>query len=219
MIIQDVYNSFDILPSLQLHMLRVAAVTQEVCKQIDKKLSTETTLLITASLLHDLGNLVKFDMTLFPGLFEPEWVKYRKHQQQKTKEQYGFPAEPATIQMCKELPLSSSTQILLESVLTSDFKQAIENKLSLKVLLIHFADMNIWIDWYLPRQERIQKLRNRFIRNKGYTEQQANIVTQELLQAWEYTSKLLQSLWRNSSLVNSEYIDQQAQLLRSFQII
>jgi 5'-deoxynucleotidase YfbR-like HD superfamily hydrolase len=72
MIIQDIYNSFKILPSLQLHMLRVAAVTQEVCKQIYTQLPVTSETLITIALLHDLGNLVKFDMTLFPDLFEPE---------------------------------------------------------------------------------------------------------------------------------------------------
>jgi 5'-deoxynucleotidase YfbR-like HD superfamily hydrolase len=72
MIIQDIYNRFEILPSLQLHMLRVAAVTQEICKQVKDKLSNETKTLITLSLLHDLGNLVKFDISLFPKLFEPK---------------------------------------------------------------------------------------------------------------------------------------------------
>jgi hypothetical protein len=169
--------------------------------------------------LHDLGNLVKFDMTLFPDLFEPEWIAYRTQQKQSTIQNHGFPAEPATLSMCTQLPLTQTTQKLLESFLSSRFEKAIEDQLPIQILLVHFADMHIWMSWYIPRKERVQKLRKRYIRNKNYSEQQADDITQEILQTWQHTYELLYSLWRDGSSLDPEYIDQQAALLRSFQII
>ena len=112
-------------------MLRVAAVTQEVCRQVDEKLSIKSDILISVSLLHNLGNLVKFDITLFPRLFEPEWVEYWKQQKNQTVVQHGLPAKSATIHMCKELSISSSIQILLEWVLTSHYEKYIDQQAQL----------------------------------------------------------------------------------------
>jgi tRNA nucleotidyltransferase (CCA-adding enzyme) len=121
--------------------------------------------------------------------------------------------------MCKELPITSSTQLFLELFLSSHFDKAIESKLPLEVLLIHFADMNIWMDWYIPRQERIQKLHTRFMRNKNYTKLEADHAVQQLLQAWQYTCEVLHSLWRDDSLMTAEFIDSEAEWLRAFKII
>jgi HD-GYP domain-containing protein (c-di-GMP phosphodiesterase class II) len=71
MIIQTIYDTYNIPAHLQLHMLRVAAIVQNICQEW-KTQNMDVQQLITVALLHDLGNIVKFNMTLYPTVWEPE---------------------------------------------------------------------------------------------------------------------------------------------------
>ena len=73
--ITDIYKEYKIMPSLQMHMLRVAAVTKMIVDNYNMDLDKES--LVVAALVHDLGNIVKMDnMATFPDFFEPEGVEY-----------------------------------------------------------------------------------------------------------------------------------------------
>jgi 5'-deoxynucleotidase YfbR-like HD superfamily hydrolase len=55
--------------NLQLHQLRVAAVGQIICESIPDFDETEE--VVTTCLLHDMGNIIKFDLNYFPEFLEP----------------------------------------------------------------------------------------------------------------------------------------------------
>jgi len=55
----EIYTAYTVLPSLQLHMLRVAAVAKVICDNwIWEDFDKEATM--TSCFLHDMGNILKF---------------------------------------------------------------------------------------------------------------------------------------------------------------
>jgi len=73
MTIQQIYDHYDIMPSLQLHMLRVTAVAAMIVESFNQPLDKNN--IIKACLLHDMGNIVKFDFNYMkesmPQFLEP----------------------------------------------------------------------------------------------------------------------------------------------------
>ena len=65
--ITDIYNEYKIMPHLQMHQLRVAAVASVICDSIDFDL--DKNLVITTCLLHDMGNVIKFNLNQTKSVF------------------------------------------------------------------------------------------------------------------------------------------------------
>ena len=71
------------MPQLAMHQLRVAAVAQQICAHIKESVNAD--LVIAACLLHDMGNILKFDLSQFPEFLQPEGAEYW----QKVKDDYA----------------------------------------------------------------------------------------------------------------------------------
>ena len=69
--IKDIYSKYNIPPNLQLHMFRVAAFADILCDN-HKKVDFDKEIIIKSCLLHDLGNIIKFDFDNFPELLGAE---------------------------------------------------------------------------------------------------------------------------------------------------
>ena len=65
MTIWEAYEAYRIMPNLRLHQLRVAAVARELAQA----LHADVELVTRAALLHDMGNIMKSDLTQFPPEF------------------------------------------------------------------------------------------------------------------------------------------------------
>ena len=61
----NIYAKYKIPPQLQTHQLRVAAVAKTICEHLWPKLSDMRTIISTC-LVHDMGNIIKFDLDKFP---------------------------------------------------------------------------------------------------------------------------------------------------------
>jgi hypothetical protein len=112
--IKQIYQRFEILPQLQQHMVRVAAVARLACTQMSVKVSENE--IITACLLHDLGNLAKFDLSVFPQALEPEGLEVWQERQQQLWDAYGRSPHTATQAMLAELPVSERVRQLVASI-------------------------------------------------------------------------------------------------------
>lgn len=86
MAVQTVYKKYRIFKGLQDHMLRVAAVAKIICDNFEGELNKKD--ILTACLLHDMGNIIKVDFTHFPEFFEPEGVEYWKNVKGEFEEKY-----------------------------------------------------------------------------------------------------------------------------------
>ncbi len=101
MIILEVYREYKILPFLQLHQLRVAAVAKQICDSLSVPVDTDG--VVAAALLHDMGNILKFDFSRFPDVFQPKGVPYWRSVQAEYRAKYGNNEHDATLAIAREL--------------------------------------------------------------------------------------------------------------------
>ncbi len=99
--IKDIYLKYSVNKGLQEHMIRVAAVAQLICDKSTIKLDTKN--IVTACLLHDMGNLIKAKMDSMPELYEPEGVAYWTQVQIEMKYKYGTDEHIATMAIVNEI--------------------------------------------------------------------------------------------------------------------
>jgi len=148
-------------------MLRVAGVCQMICDHWSgTKIDRNT--LISAALLHDMGNLVKytFDITTNTIL---QWLdtKELKKQQKIMIEKYGDDDHAANIAICKELEVDKNIIKLVDAVEFNNLSVFTLEKNILEILLI-YSDLRVWpfgilsILWRLEeafiRYKRIDRL-------------------------------------------------------------
>jgi len=110
------------MPNLRLHMYRVAGVASVICDNIAENVDRES--IITACLLHDMGNIIKFKLDLFPTFLEPEGREYWQNVQNEYFKKYGKDEHVATIDIAREVGVNEKVMHLLESI---GFTQAKEN--------------------------------------------------------------------------------------------
>jgi hypothetical protein len=106
--ISQVYEHYQIPPNLQRHMLQTAALGQIICDhwtgpRLKKKL------VITTLLVHDMGNIVKFDFdspTANQFLTGHKDVDYWRQVQSNFQKKYGVRADQANLAIIDEMGLS-----------------------------------------------------------------------------------------------------------------
>jgi hypothetical protein len=147
------------MPVLQMHQLRVAAVAKQICDSLVVKVDTKT--VVTASLLHDMGNIIKFDLSLFPQYYKPEGVDYWRTVQEQYINTYGTDEHQASLAIAQELGV---TQPVLDCIEAVDFAKAIENAKSkeLEPKICDNADMRVGPHGVLSLQERLAEGAKRY---------------------------------------------------------
>ena len=91
---REIYAQYKIMPSLQLHQLRMAAVAKLTFCNC-KKLVNERDVIL-ACLFHDMGNILKFDLTKFPEFTQPEGIEYWESVKDEYRKKYGTDQHVAT---------------------------------------------------------------------------------------------------------------------------
>ena len=101
--IREIYHKYSIPPNLQLHMLRVAAVGSYIAQNIETK-NIDAEVIIKTLLLHDMGNIIKFDFSNTAILGEEKnRIEYWKTVQSDFIQKYGTDEHRATESIAKEL--------------------------------------------------------------------------------------------------------------------
>lgn len=141
MTIEEVYKKYKIPPALAMHMLRVAAVASIICDNFTESIDKQE--IVTACLLHDMGNIVKADFAAFPAEFyQPEGIEYLKNVQKEYLEKYGDDEHEPTRQITTELGLSEKIVHLASGngfmVLC---KHRDEEDMNMKIM--HYADNRV----------------------------------------------------------------------------
>lgn len=104
MTIQQIYDEYKIPPFLQLHQLRVAAVAKMLCDAgLDVVQERD---MIKTCLVHDMGNIIKFDMDMFYESWDPEGTAYWNGVKDDFKRRYGGDEMRATLNIIEELGLN-----------------------------------------------------------------------------------------------------------------
>lgn len=164
--ITDIYLEYEIPSNLQEHMLRVAAVGQIVADSWIAKDEINDSFLISALLLHDMGNILKFDLSN-PSQLSTEDLSWLKRVQQKYQEKYGCDEHYATIKIAQELHLPPKIVEMLGMKENDAFRSSTHYALlspdwSLKIKA--YADLRVGPHTILTIDERFDDI---LVRYKG----------------------------------------------------
>ncbi|MDO8512962.1 MAG: HD domain-containing protein [bacterium] len=156
----EIYQKYNIMPQLQLHQLRVAGVAKLICDNFPDQLDTDG--VIKACLVHDMGNILKFDLTLFPESLAPEGLVYWENVKKEISQKYKTKDEhEVTRQIAKELNLPTGIQDYLNSV---GFLQTSSNVLHdhYENKICCYADMRVTPFGIVSAQERLAEGKKRY---------------------------------------------------------
>ncbi len=158
-VILELYDTYKIMPQLAAHQLRVAAVAYAITQAIFEPLHTEE--LISACLLHDMGNILKFDLTVFPEFLEPQGRDYWEGVKEEWRKKYGSDEHLATLAIAREIGVSERTVSYIDAV---GFSQADENEESgsFEKKIAAYADMRVAPQGIVTLDERLEEANRRY---------------------------------------------------------
>ncbi len=102
--INAIYSRYHIPSHLQEHMLLVSAVGLWIIDHLDRDISIDPHLVTVTNLLHDMGNLIKFDFR--PGHvigLSAQEVDYWRTKQEEMIRKYGNHEHKACIKIAQEI--------------------------------------------------------------------------------------------------------------------
>lgn len=161
--VTEIYKKFGIPPNLQEHMFRVWGVVSFIEKHWnDSEIKVDWDLVKKAALLHDLGNVVRFDFNKHPEFLGKEQVNvdHWKDIQKKVIGSYGSDDHEATKKMLKEI---GAAQEMVDIIQEKSFGNSVTIKDSdnwpLKIL--YYADIRTLPGGIGTLEERIADVRER----------------------------------------------------------
>jgi len=164
MSIEKIYKKYKIMPSLQEHMLRVAAVASLICDSINIPVDRES--IVNACLLHDMGNIIKFRIGILPEFYEPEGVEYWQEVQNEYIKKYGENEHEATLKIIKELGLSPKIGSLVDQIRFS-FTCKHHDSDSLEIKIVHYSDGRVDPHGVVSYEERMKEGKKRYKNHKS----------------------------------------------------
>ncbi len=122
----DVYSSYQIPKHLQIHMLRVTAFGALVSDRFDPNIVLDKESLVAAMLIHDMGNILKFDINVTRSLGVSE-VEINNIEKTKSeyRQKYGNDEHSATYAIALELGVTSNAYHILTNMGSSKIKHMI----------------------------------------------------------------------------------------------
>lgn len=147
------------MPNLQEHQLRVGAVAQQIYQSFRSKINIPE--IISACLLHDVGNILKFDLNLFPQFLEPKGLTYWEGIQREFEAKYGKDEHSATLSIAKEIGISENTLVYLNAVGFSKITKNLSEKDFGKKICC-YSDMRVGPFGIITIDERISDGKKRY---------------------------------------------------------
>jgi hypothetical protein len=184
MTILEIYKKYQIMPQLQEHQLRVAAVAEAILNHLSLILNAHD--IVAACLLHDMGNILKFDLAKSHLLLNKEidvnfWQKVKEEYRQK----YGEDEHEASMKIARELNVS---QRVIELVDAIGFETAAGNAASqdLGKKICAYADDRVSPKSVVTLEQRFLDLRARYAhRHQEWGNEQKRINFEESLRTIE----------------------------------
>jgi len=209
--ITDIYTLYNIMPNLQLHQLRVAAVASQICDSLDVDVDKEK--IITTCLLHDMGNIIKADFSRFPDFLEPEGVEYWKEVKDHFVRTYGNKEDLATLAIMKELGVLQDLQDYAHKL---DFAHVCKTKqgedLTLKV--IKYSDLRVGPYGVLSYEDRMNDVKERYSgRAHLYQDREELILCGKELESQVFSHSNIKP-----EDISDESVASQIEILKNFEI-
>ena len=157
---RQLYTEYKIMPSLQLHQLRVAAVGKLISEAFKGPIRSHDVIL--ACLFHDMGNIIKSDLTYFPEFIEPEGLTHWQGIKDGYVKRYGVDHHAANATIAREIGLSENACILIDGVGFSKLEDVL-NDASNERKVCEYADLRVGPHGVLLLIERLLEGRRRYL--------------------------------------------------------
>ena len=153
------------MPNLVMHQIRVAAVAMQICESFDLEIDKES--IIKACLLHDMGNIIKFQLDIFPEQNEPEGIEYWKTVKNEYISKYGVNEHQASLLIALELGVLDHIKDLIYCVDSASVEKiAREDDFEKKICM--YADGRVTPHGVVSIEERSIEAKERY-KNHPYT--------------------------------------------------
>lgn len=162
--ILEIYRQHKIMPFLARHQLRVAAVGKMIASSIP---GVDVEGVVTVCLLHDMGNIIKSDLSYFPEAIEPEGIEYWTGVKNEYVQQYGNDEHIATLEICRKLGLDETRLGYLNAIGFSRSVTTLESG-SIEKMICLYADQRVGPHGVLSLDGRLADGRKRYAEKKGY---------------------------------------------------
>lgn len=210
--IEQLYTQYQIPPNLQQHMLWTAALGQLVVQswQADPIKKDQT---ILALLVHDMGNIVKFDLEsdFSAKLLESQGQTLSRWQQvqQEFTAKYSADADQANIAIAQEVGLPELVIQLLKNHTFEQIPELVENQ-QWEHLICLYGDLRIGPHGLLSIKERIEDLRQRYLQ-RDHAWANKKLFEKRLSDSLWLEKKLNQRTKLNLSNLNQKQLDEMCQ--------
>lgn len=172
--ILDVYKEYKIMPSLGEHMLRVASVASLICDNFTLPIDKQK--IIAIALLHDMGNIIKSRLDIFPEFVEPEGLGYWEQVKNDFILKFGNDEHQATVAIINELGLPESYAVFANKNRFS-MLCAHKNDTDFNVKILHYSDMRVSPHGVMSYEDRQTEARSRYKDFKsGITEKERDML-------------------------------------------
>lgn len=159
---REIYAAYRIMPDLQFHQLRVAAVGKFICDNFKKPINTRNVAL--ACLFHDMGNIIKSDLTQFPEFLKPQGKEYWEQVKVEYIQEYGKDEHAATNIIGKEIGLPESVLGIIDNMRFSRSEEILSSE-SYELKIAKYADLRAGPHGIIPIRERLDEAKRRYERS------------------------------------------------------
>lgn len=156
---RDVYEAYRIMPNLQEHQLRVAAVSKMICDTVRGTMDENAVIL--AALFHDMGNILKFDLTYFKEFTANEGVEYWRSVKADFAAKFGSDHHAASVAIARQLGLSPDVVRLISRVTFLNLRE-IRDEDAYEQKIVDYADLRVGPHGVVSMQERLAEARARY---------------------------------------------------------
>lgn len=167
MTIKDIYSKYPIPPNLQRHMFRVTSVAEIIYNSWIEKKDLKIDVILKACLVHDVGNLLKFDLINNVNFLEEEaknvdsWRKIKSEMSEK----FGPEEHKATEIICKEICLETKALWVVKNWGFGNFDKVLaSNNWEYKICV--YSDHRIGPFGTVKLKERFNEQRKRYEKQK-----------------------------------------------------
>lgn len=167
--ISFIYKKYSVPKNIQMHLFRTASVAEYILDALPNKRDKES--IITALLLHDIGNIVKMSLGEKGITFLAKEDKTRVPELQKIKDEfiakYGSDDILVSLAIAKEIGVSERVLFLLKY---KSFKDAcfISTSNDLELSICGYSDWRVGPFGVLSLDARIQEVKHRYKDKKLY---------------------------------------------------
>jgi len=215
MTISEIYSKYEIPQNLQEHMLRVAAVGSLLVDFLSENITLDKHVVISDLLLHDMGNILKYDFSDHIK-FDADELDNLKRIQSNFILKYGNIVHDATTKIARELGVSEDIIFIIENSGSSKVADIVKGENWYRKVCA-YADFRVAPYGVVSVNERFDDIVKRY---KGRNHPLADVVkTEEKRANTLILEKQIQEKCKNNlSLIVDETIGEIMKKLKSYAI-